>query len=235
MPDFITDPRFVIPNVLAMLAIVITVLLYIRQQKRKELTFHTVGLPILSTIGGEFDDRIKVLFRDEEVQGLQHFLVTVRHSGNEPIKPEDYESQMSVDFGDDARVYECEISYKKPDELKVTSTAEDGKVRLGNPLLNPGDGFYLGALVTTPKKPVDLNARIAGLTRVRRGEVGEWPSRKPVVLYLMVLGTLYVGYVALALPDSSAVTSPVLTLATGLMTALSVATAYLVFTGRGRR
>jgi hypothetical protein len=189
--------------VLAIIAILVSLGVFLKQRRRKELAFDSIGISVVSPIGGEFGNEIKVFFRDEEVQGLEHFLVTVRHSGNESIKPEDYESDLTLDFGDKARAYECEISVKRPRELNVAPTLENGKVHLGKPLLNPGDRFYMGVLVTNPKDSVDLHARIAGLTRVRREDIGASTGLNPLypAVPLLVLASIYVGSVAYSLPE----------------------------------
>jgi len=233
MPDFLTDPRFLVPNFLALVAIGVAVYVFRKQRKLKELAFSSAGIPIVEVEFFEgFDRKIKVLYEGEEVENMQHVLVRLHHSGNEPIRPNDYEGPLVVDLGDEARVYQCEVDAKHPKELKVSPTVDGGRVTLGKPLLNPGDRFWLGVLATNPNDPVDVHARIAGLTRVRIDRSDD--NLRVPLRYLTIVSVLlgasfaYIASVLYGLNDAKILTDSSTVLATvALLTVYSTLLAFI--------
>ena len=78
MLDFLRDPIWTfIGAALAIVAIVVPILLWVFQQKRKMLSYERSVTPLL-TVKEEIAGRLKVLFDDQPVQNI--FLMVIKNS-----------------------------------------------------------------------------------------------------------------------------------------------------------
>lgn len=141
----------------------------------------------------EYKDRIKIFYEEEKVEDLKHFLVNLSNSGNEPIRPQDYETPLEVSLAEGSRVYHCEVVATVPHEVELPVEVSGAKVTLGKRLLNPGDRISLGVLATSSKDNVFVNARIAGVREIDKEEiVTTWGrGQRYLLIYGVLLSTAY--------------------------------------------
>jgi hypothetical protein len=142
MLDYLLDPRFIVQNLLALIAIGVSVYVFRNQRTFKELTYNLVGIRLFDVgLFGDYEMKFRVLYEGEEVDNMRHLVVRFQHSGTEPIRPDDYEGPLVVAFGHEARVYQCDVAAKHPEELNVSTKIDGGTVALGSLYRTLATGF----------------------------------------------------------------------------------------------
>jgi len=104
--DFLRDPIWTFISVIvAFIAIVVTVLIYLRQRNRKELTWgiisNTLVLPV-PDVGVHAKSKLQVLFEGRAVDDLRLIVLGIGNSGDAPIEIKDRlvcQGQCSVQSG----------------------------------------------------------------------------------------------------------------------------------------
>jgi hypothetical protein len=92
--DFLTkilEPN-VTRSVLAIMAIVVTLILYRLNRKRKDLSYRVIAKTRLIDVDSEIGGRVRVLLDGEPVGNVGLVQMEVENTGNEPIRAEDSRS-----------------------------------------------------------------------------------------------------------------------------------------------
>src|SRR5688572_11946711 len=103
--------------VLALLAVVIPISIYLKQRRRKTLSYIVLSSTDLLSVQEEIKGQIKILFNDDPVESVRLYVIKLVNSGNTSITKDDYEHPVSIEFGKNAKVLSYEVTDKVPDNL----------------------------------------------------------------------------------------------------------------------
>ncbi|MDA2236431.1 hypothetical protein PDM89_25900 [Bacillus cereus] len=158
--DFLKQNAFL----LTIVSISLSIYFYRKNKKKKELSYQEVSTaPLIK----QLHNKVSVYIDDEEIkQNLHLVILKIFNSGNEPVKKEDFETGILINFTNSYRtskVFDVEIHKKNPSDLQCTiynyGFGEEWEI---NPLLlNPKEEVLIKLLVTDYDK-ITLSSRIVG-------------------------------------------------------------------------
>jgi len=186
MSDILRDPVWqFVATILAVIAILVSISLYLKQRRRKMLSYEIVSRTPLLSIEEEIKGVLKILYEGEPVQQVHLIVTTIMNSGNTPILVNEYERPISLGFGEEAQILTAEIAKTQPDSLRASTSIEDDKVTLQPTLLNGGDSITLKMLVSKFDGEITVDGRIVGVKEIQE-------SRESVV---KIFGLSVIGFV----------------------------------------
>jgi len=185
--------------VIALVGIVCTIILgmilYLLQRRRKELGYRVVSHTRLVSVEAEVEDEVAIVYRGEPVRDVHLVVVEVVNWGNQPIVPDAYERALCVELGTGARVISVDEVGSKPEGIQVSTSVHESrdKVTINPLLLNAGDSFTLKVLVSGYSGAVTVAGRVVGVKEIRT--LLEGPDRCGVLV--LTVGTLLPASVAM--------------------------------------
>jgi hypothetical protein len=150
---------------IALVSLVFAFIAY-RRHKRKRLAYEIISNLPLFSVQREIKDRIKIYLDDTLVEKVNLVLIRIYNPGNDAITTRDFESPISVNLGDEAKILSVEISEKSPIDLPANISYDDNSVTLEPLLLNEKDSVTIKALVSRPQRAITVSARIAGVNSI---------------------------------------------------------------------
>lgn len=118
MMEFIRDPLWqFVGAVLALAAIIISILLFLAQRKRKSLAYEVVSQTALLSVAEELEGKLKILYQRKPVREVHLLILRLSNNGNTPILASDFVREVSIGFSNSTRILSAEVSETNPDNL----------------------------------------------------------------------------------------------------------------------
>ena len=153
--------------VFGIVAIVVSVILYLRQNPKKGLSFQYIVNTALVGIGRAkgIEDRIKITFDDVPVSSLHLVQIRLTNTGNTPIVPTDYIRPIAVCMTSEGRMISAAIEETEPDNLgaAISLDRETNQISLAPILLNKGDSITIQLLADSVDSTYRVDGRIVGV------------------------------------------------------------------------
>ncbi|QSA97579.1 hypothetical protein [Methylococcus sp. EFPC2] len=199
MLEFFRDPAWqFVGALLALIAIAITIILYILQSKRKKVSYDICSNSPLLTLKEEIEGKVKILYENQPVTNVHMIVFKLVNNGNVPILSSDYERPIVAIFeGEDTKIMSAEVVDKSPSSLSGTLTQDRNTITFPMILLNPRDYISVKCLLSNYKKSIKVHARIAGVKEIP--QITDLPARS---LIGMLIGTT-VMIIGISLLESS--------------------------------
>lgn len=180
MSDILRDPMWqFVAALLAAIAILVSIILYLKQRRRKALSYEILSRTPLLSVKEEIKKQLKILYDGKPVRQVHLVVVRIVNSGNTPILSTDYERLISLNFGEEANVLTAEIVKTDPDSIQASFNVEGKSVVLTPTLLNTGDSFTLKMLITKFGE-VKVDGRIVGVKEIQE-------LKRPTRIRLLIL------------------------------------------------
>jgi hypothetical protein len=152
--------------VLALVAIVVSVLIFYAEKQRKRLKVETVARVPLVTLGKEGIDGLEITFEGKPLRQATVVMARISNPGNVPIRTADFESPLTFEFLSDAQLLSASVMATVPERMPVTTTVAGQTVVLTPHLLNPGDSVTVRALLSGGPARFTPIARVVGVPRI---------------------------------------------------------------------
>lgn len=173
MADIIRDPLWqFVGAAFALAAIIVAILVFWLQRRRKILSYEVVTLTPLLSVEEEIEGRVQILFDGSPIKDVHLIELRIINSGNVPIVTSDYEHPVNLSFGENAHILSAEVSKTDPENLQATANAENTKIILTPILLNSGDSITLKMLVSQFSGRLSVNGRIVGVKEIQKYSEG---------------------------------------------------------------
>ncbi|MEH7343699.1 hypothetical protein V7122_07465 [Bacillus sp. JJ1532] len=188
MQEYITDNLISIIGILT--TIIIAVITFIKNKKRKELSFDVLSSTSLLIKDEELKNRIKLTIDDAEVKEDIHLvLVKLINTGNVPIKPDEFIEELTIECNGSIIVAEVKETVPPNLTVKVDNGVGDifGIASVEPLLLNPKDEIIFKFLVSLYKNDISFNGRIVGVQKINKRK-----SRLPLTSTILGIGTIIV-------------------------------------------
>ena len=166
MIEIIRDPMWQFVGVI--LVIIIPLVLYLVQRRRKLISWEIISNTPLLSIEEEIRGNLQVLFDGKPVQDVQLIIVEIINSGNVAIKSIDYERPINLDFGKNAHILTAEVTETTPDNLDISIDIEGTKVLLNPTLMNGKDSITIKTVVSQFNDQITVEGRIVGVKEVQK-------------------------------------------------------------------
>lgn len=167
MEPLLRDPVWQFVGVLVtVIAIVITLILFRKQQKKKALEYRVLtSAPIFRNPVGS--DKFELLFEKKPIESVQLIIVRIVNTGNVEINPNDYHDHIAVEFSPGSSILSAEITQTSPAELTSAARISANRVVFPPVLLNPEDWFTVQCLIASFKEGIKVSGRISGVKQIR--------------------------------------------------------------------
>ena len=225
----------VITGIGGILVGIVSAVIAMRQQRRRELSYGVVARTPLLRTKKQVSKKLKLVFDDEAVDDVYLFACAIENSGNREILPQEYLNTplrlaLAPESGSgDARILTADF-LRKPGGLNPTTTVTNSTVDIAPVLLNSGDSMVLQVVVAgLTDGDIRLEARIAG---VKVKELRLHTSRLWLVSAWLVAASGYAIFMLGFLPDE---TDWGLTAIGGVLVAVGIAVPVLLNRRASRR
>lgn len=177
----------------ALVAIVIAIVIFLKERAKKAVTFQIISFLPFLTISEEEKGDFRVLYKGREVRDLFLVSLQVTNTGNVPITFNDYEKPISFIFGESSRIFSAEVVNTQPKTLPHELSIEGNRVTLSPILLNSGDTIEIKCLVTSLKKnTIVAGGRIVGVKEIVEKRVNTYRYFGWVVIgtFIMLIASI---------------------------------------------
>jgi hypothetical protein len=198
MIGFLRDPIWqFIGASLGLLAIILSVYLFIQQRKKKSLSYDVLTLTPLLTVNEELTGKIRIVYEGTAVQNVYLLILKVQNDGNVPITPSDFVAPLRFQFRKDLQMLSAEVIETTPDSLDPKIRVNTSGFTLSPLLLNNEDTFILKLLLAHPGSGLGLHVRtrIVGVSEVKLKQYVYLPFWLAGGLLILagVVGTLFMS------------------------------------------
>lgn len=199
MPQILRDQIWqFVGAAFGLLAIVVSIVLYWTQRRRKALSYDITSLTPLLEVEDEVKGKVQILFEGKLVQDVHLAMVKIINSGNMPIVPADYVRPVSLNFGEEAQILATDVIETNPDNLHVSWSVESTKVELVPLLLNGGDSITFKVLVSQSGE-ISVDGRIVGVKEITARRAQNTYQKLIRVLIIFGFGIMLVGALTVVL------------------------------------
>lgn len=192
--DFMRDPLWqFVGAILAVLAIIISIAIFLFQRRNKTLTYEIISRTAVLSASEEIAGKLQILFQGEAVRKVHLLVLKLANTGNVPVISSDYEREINFIFSDCEKILSAEISETNPAKLIAELIVKDKNIVLKPLLLNPGDSITLKALISGFESNIEVEGRVVGVKTIgKRTESSGWSFTIMIAgLLLFSLGLIF--------------------------------------------
>jgi len=147
-------------------ALAFTVLSYLNRRGRARVEYIvTMSRPILP---GRVADDFEVAHQGVMVADPAVSVLRIVNTGDRAIRPEDFETDLTVTFDAVDKIVSASWSATRPDDLRPGIEIEGDRVLVAPQVINPGDLLELQVLSAGPPNRVSVGGRLADVVTVHR-------------------------------------------------------------------
>jgi hypothetical protein len=184
-------------TILAILAICVTIGLFLAGRRRKRLSYLLLDTRVLGVHEAVNPSRVQILFDGAAVTEVRLLIITVNNSGNEPIRVDDFERPLRFSWPEPARILTAEVAEVSPESLQPTINAGVNEIVVDPLLLNPGDWLRIKILINQVTK-ISVDARVVGVKGIKVANAMVTSDKSFRGLMGMLLGAILTLLVMLA-------------------------------------
>ena len=180
--------------VLALIAIGVTIAVFMAQRLRKRIAFDVLANIPLLTVSEESVSNLKLYFDGVPLDNATLFLLRILNAGNAPIATVDYEHAIRLEFAPNSKILAAEIVDSLPDRLPIKVIHPDRNVAEFSPcLLNPGDSFTCRILGSDLSRKYAVTGRIAGVGSIESMRQSTLFTLSPLVIGATIFVALFLS------------------------------------------
>ena len=180
-----------IGSVLAVVAIVISLIIYFLQKSKKSLSYEILSETALLSVAKEVEDKIKILFEGDSVKNVHLILLKISNNGNVSILPSEFLKNITISFDNSTRILSAEISEKKPHSIEAILTIDGTELIISPSLWNSGDTITIKSLVSEFNEEIHVSGRIIGIKDIERLSNSE--NSSTVILVSLGLISMFIN------------------------------------------
>lgn len=160
-------------GITSVIAIFLTIIIFVygvvtKDNYRLSIVTEQTGFFINNENNSSVEGKLKVLYNDTEVQNPFYTLLTLKNTGNVPIKEEFFKSDFIMETSNNTRVLDFSFNGKSPalvDEFRNKTSIREDTVIVRPFLLNSGE--YITIFIITDNTTVfNYNYRIEGISKI---------------------------------------------------------------------
>jgi hypothetical protein len=182
----------VLSLIVAIIAIIVTLIVYRLQKERRNLNWVLVsGTKLLQDRAPSLQD-LELRYKGEIVKDPYLLIVKFENVGNKPIASEDYERPLRISFPPACQVLAAEIVSTSQDDMGTSISVEDRNVVLKPVMLNARDCVTCQILVDRPPKDWRVKGRIKGV-EIRSGATTkvQFSPLVKTILFLLIIPAIF--------------------------------------------
>ena len=160
----------VILTAIAVIAAIISVVLFVRTQRKKRLQCIKYNPIPLFKVKETVKEKIKIFYGDKIVENLFLMEMKIINSGNVSIRKDDIVSPIQFQFDDKTNVIDWSVINTKPKDIPanlVLLQNENNKVQCNFDLLNAKDELGLQFICTGKPTEITIHGRIEEVKEIK--------------------------------------------------------------------
>lgn len=159
--------KWLLMFLVTMLSVIIPVIIFGISRENKCLNYEVISGNIISKSDIINTENVKVLFKEEKLKNLDFQLIKITNDGKVPIKKQDFDRELTINYPKGTRVLLANVWRTKPLNLEVKINAIENEVKVEPLLLNKDEQFTVQVLTTDVQSEPAINARITGLDYIK--------------------------------------------------------------------
>lgn len=157
--------KWMLSTVLAVLAVLVPIILYLLSLTGKSLEYEIVSRSEL--IGEEFPTKdLELKIKGESVNKVVLYTFRISNSGSEPIRKDDFERPISINVPGDTKIYLARLKKKHPENLTPKYELSNNKLLIEPLLLNSDEQFEIELFSSSNVYPT-IDARAVGISKIK--------------------------------------------------------------------
>jgi hypothetical protein len=158
--------------ILALIALIVTIVLYRKQRAKKLLVWDGRSIVSLLSVHESLENELQITYRGHEVKEAYMASIAVANEGNVPITREDYDNAITLTLSGGGDAVSFDVTN---DNIKLNGHLEEGGVIRVDPfLLNSGERVNVRLIIIGHMPKIDVKARIIGGSII---EIEQFESR----------------------------------------------------------
>jgi hypothetical protein len=154
--------QFVATTIIGLIAIAVTIWVYVKQKKRKVLSYELRSNLLIFNVHEEFRRRVKIILDGKEIRNARMVAFRFANKGNEALTKGDFVEDLSIRCRD-GQILSASIVDVMPETLSIGQNIEnDNRVTYAISLLNPDESFVVKLALTGSAEKLWVAARITG-------------------------------------------------------------------------
>jgi hypothetical protein len=163
--------------ILALLALLVSIWIYIRQKTRKVLVWDSRRVIPLLNIDKSVQDEMQIIFRGHAVREAYMVSITFANRGNVPITRQDYDNNAAITISVGGEIVSLDTYDNKDIEINGTFD-ETGHIYIDPLLLNAKEEVKIKAIIINCTPTIDAASRIVGGTFMSIDQYDDTPRQK---------------------------------------------------------
>lgn len=178
--------------IIGIVALCIAYVTYKSQQTRKQLEY--IITSSTSVVPAEVSNKLKVTYGRTSVSDAAVTIIRLVNSGNTPINPEDFNSDISIELLGANSIVSALFTKTRPVDLSPKLKVTSKRMLLSPLLINREDMMEFQLLTSGLAKDVQISGRLSGVKFIRRkdlpyppgsGEEGELLEGDKIIWYFV--------------------------------------------------
>jgi uncharacterized membrane protein YeaQ/YmgE (transglycosylase-associated protein family) len=187
--------------ILGLLGLALTGLIFIKQTKKKSISYEVLSdSPIISVLD-EFRDNLEIKYKGNLVESLSLIVIRIFNSGNVPIEEQEYARPLLIDFSDQSEIISVNIIEETPENLGVALKHDKTSITVTPLLMNKGDSFTV-QILASKYKMLAVSGRISDVQRVTRIDSRSDDRGSRVASLVLAIAASFVSLLAGVLANS---------------------------------
>ncbi len=176
-------------------AILVPIIIYLAQRKRKSLAYEIVASTPLLSVAEEIKGKLKILYEDKPVSKVHLVLIKLTNTGNVSILSTDFDRNVSFSFGDSTQILTAEVSDTDPkNNIDACIMIIENRIILENMLFNNGDSVTIKALLNQFDEEIEIDGHIVGIKEIEKRK--ERKDREKLNLFISIfMGISMLSYI----------------------------------------
>lgn len=180
--------------VFAFIAIIVSVIIFLFQRTRKEISYQFFTVKMIEA---GFSEYIKIRYKNTLLKEIHSSSITIANTGNIPITANDFHDNVVIEFRKNIFILGAKIVQTHPEGIDVKLDVSDNQIVIEKTLLNDGDRIVVGVLSKEPidRKDLLIKARVAGV-KIIELQSDSKPSvfiSAAIVLILIAIGSFFIS------------------------------------------
>ena len=152
--------------------VAMTVIAYLQRTVRS-LSCRVTADRLVSIEGDEgYEDKVRVLYDDVDIQNLYRLEIGISNSGNQPVLPTDFIEPIKLTLEEPAKILTVSVVDQRPRGIGAKVCLSNREITVPALLMNPKDSFSIRSHIGDLEVEPVISGRIVGVK-----EITKKPSR----------------------------------------------------------
>lgn len=185
-------------NIITIIIAILGVLVSIRQNKSKKMSYSLELYPLFEIKNDELRSDLEIRYKNEIVNQIYTCILTIKNYGNQTIRKEDFDEPITLKIKNCKHIFTVENFKVSPQNLIVNVDVKSNEdiLKINPVMLNPSDYFTLKLILEGEDLSVDIISRIVGIKQiVSQKDVDKKSTKVKGIFYL--IGGYLVMYICM--------------------------------------